>query len=96
MKHRQFKTECVCIVMINNELLTYNELKEVKKNIYSFGIRGEKYVVDIVEKKTGLINDTYLLKFTKEGPIFQKQMYSRWKEEKAEAKRKQLKMNGIL
>ena len=91
MKHRQFKTECVCIVMINNELLTCNELKEVKKNIYSFGIRGEKYVVDIVEKKTGLINDVYILKFTKEGPIFQKQMYSRWKEEKAEAKKRQLK-----
>lgn len=96
MKHRQFKTECVCIVMINNELHTYNELKEVKKDIYSFGIRGEKYVVDIVDKKTRLINDVYILKFTKEGPIFQKQMYSRWKEEKAEAKKKQLIINETL
>ena len=31
-----------------------------------------------------------LMKYTKEGPIFQKQIYSRWKEEQAKAKAKQL------
>ena len=96
MRHRQFKTECICTVMINNKLLTYNELKEVKKNIYSSGTRGEKYVVEIVDKKTGLINDIYLLKYTTEGAIFQKQMYSRWKEEKSEAKKRQLKITEAL
>lgn len=96
MKHRQFKTECACVTIINGKMLTCNELREIKKNIYSFGMRGEKYVVDIMDKNTGEINDIYLLKFTTEGTIFQKQMYSRWKEEKAEAKRKQLKIIEAL
>lgn len=90
MKHRQFKTECVCIVSINGEVFTCNELRGVKKKIYAQGTRGEKYEVDIIEKKTGVINDIYLTKYTKEGPIFQKQIYSRWKEEQAKAKAKQL------
>ena len=59
-------------------------------------MRGEKYVVDITDKKTGAINDIYLLKYTIDGPIFQKQMYSRWKEEKAKAKRNQLEINESL
>lgn len=92
MKHRQFKTECVCMVMINEKVFTCSELREIKKNIYSFGMRGEKYVVDIVDKKTGKINDIYLLKYTTEGPIFQKQMYSRWEEEKTKAKKRQLEI----
>lgn len=90
MKHRQFKTECVCVVIINGEVLTCNDLREVKKKIYTSGVREEKYRVDVIDKKTGIVNDTYLMKFTKEGPIFQKQIYSRWKEELAKAKMKQL------
>lgn len=96
MKHRQFKTECVCMVKIKGKVFTCNGLREIKKNIYSFGTRGEKYVVDIIDKKTRVINDIYLLKYTIEGPIFQKQMYSKWKEEQAEAKRKQLKIIEAL
>lgn len=96
MKHRQFKTECVCMVIINGKMFTCNELREIKKNIYSLGIRGEKYVIDIVDKKTGEINDIYILKYTTEGSIFQKQMYSRWKEEKAKAKKKQLQITELL
>lgn len=90
MKHRQFKTECVCVVIIKGKLLTCNELREVKREIYALGARGENYKVDIVDKRTGKINDTYLMKYTKEGPIFQKQTYSRWKEEKTKGKMKQL------
>lgn len=90
MKHRQFKTECICMVVINEKTFTCNELREVKKKIYTLGTRGEKYRVDVIDKKTGKINDIYLMKYTKEGPIFQKQMYSRWKEEQAKAKTKQL------
>lgn len=96
MKHRQFKTECLCIVTINGEIFTCNELREAKKRIYAKGIRGEKYEVDVIEKNTGVVNDIYLMKYTKEGPIFQKQIYSRWKEEQAEAKAKQLTIIALL
>lgn len=96
MKHRQFKTECMCTVVINEKLCTCNEMREVKKKIYAQGIRGEKYKVDVIDKKTGIINDIYLMKYTKEGPIFQKQMYSRWKEEQAKARVKQLTITTLL
>ena len=96
MRHRQFKTECVCMVIINGKTFTCNELRGVKKKIYTLGKREEKYRVDIIDKKTGNINDIYLMKYTKEGPIFQKQMFSRWKEEQAKAKTKQLTINTLL
>ena len=62
------------MVIINGEVITRNELREVKKEIYNLGARGENYKVDVVEKKTGIVNDTYLMRYTKEGPIFQKQI----------------------
>lgn len=96
MKHRQFKTECICMVTINGETFTCNELRGIKKKIYAQGIRGEKYKVDVIDKNTGTINDIYLMKYTKEGPIFQKQIYSRWKEELAKAKVKQLTIITLL
>lgn len=96
MKHRQFKTECICMVVINKETFTCDELREVKKKIYAQGIRGERYRVDVIDKKTGIINDIYLMKYTEQGPIFQKQIYSRWKEEKAKAKAKQLTIITLL
>lgn len=90
MKHHQFKTECICVAIIKGEVFKCRELREVKKIIYSLGVRGENYRVDIVDRKTGRVNDAYLMKYTREGPIFQKQIYSRWKEELAKAKIKQL------
>lgn len=96
MKHRQFKTECICMTTINGKTFTCNELRRVKKEIYALGRRGEKYRVDVVDKNTGTINDIYLMKYTKEGPIFQKQAYSRWKEEQAKAKAKQLTIITLL
>lgn len=96
MKHRQFKTECICMLTINGKTFTCNELRGVKKEIYTLGTRGEKYRVDVIDKKTGKINDIYLMKYTKEGPIFQKQIYSRWKEEQAKAKTKQLTIITLL
>lgn len=97
MKHRQFKTECICIVVINGKKMCIcKDLREVKRKIYAFGTREEKYRVDVVEKKTGVINDIYLMKYTKEGPIFSKQTYSRWKEELTEAKGKQLIISTLL
>lgn len=81
---------------INKKTFICNELRGVKKIIYAQGIRGEKYRVDVIDKNTGTINDTYLMKYTKEGPIFQKQTYSRWKEEQAKAKAKQLTIITLL
>lgn len=83
------------MVVINGKTFTCNELKEVKKKIYAQGIRGEKYRVDVIDKNTGTINDIYLMKYAKEGPIFQKQTYSRWKEEQAKARIQQLTINMI-
>lgn len=96
MKHRQFKTECICIMTINEETFTCNELRGAKNKIYAQGTRGGTYRVDVIDKKTGEINDIYLMKYTKEGPIFQKQMYSRWKEEQAKARAKQLTITVSL
>lgn len=96
MKHHQFKTECICAVTINRKRFTCNELRGIKKEIYAQGTRGEKYKVNVIDKKTGEINDVYLMKYTKEGPIFQKQIYSRWKEEQAKAKAKQLTIITLL
>lgn len=96
MKHRQFKTECICIVTINGKTSKCNELRGVKKKIYTQGTRGEKYRVDVIDKKTEVINDIYLMKYTKEGPIFQKQTYSRWKEEREKAKKNQLTIIALL
>lgn len=96
MKHRQFKTECICAVTIKGKVLICNELRGVKKEIYTLGTRGEGYRVDVVDRKTGIVNDTYLMKYTKEGPILQKQTYSRWKEELARIRRSQLTINTSL
>lgn len=96
MKHHQFKTECTCMITINGETFTCNEIRGIKKKIYAQGTRGEKYEVDVIDKSTGTINDIYLMKYTKEGPIFQKQIYSRWKEEKTKAKAKQLTIIELL
>lgn len=96
MKHRQFKTECICIVVINGETYTCKDLREVKRKIYSLGPREEKYRVDVIEKNTRIVNDIYLMKFTKGGPIFSKQVYSRWKGELAEARKRQLIITTLL
>ena len=84
------------MVTINGKTFTCNELRGVKKEIYALGTRGEKYRVDVIDKNTRIINDIYLMKYTKEGPIFQKQIYSRWKEEQAKARTKQLTITTLL
>lgn len=93
MKHRQFKTECFCKVIINEKVFICNDLREVKKKVYHLGTREGKYEVDVIDRKTKIINDIYLMKYTKEGPIFQKQIYSKWKEEQAKARTQQLTIN---
>lgn len=84
------------MVVINGETFTCKDLREVKRKIYALGPREEKYRVDVIEKNTGIVNDIYLMKYTKGGPIFSKQTYSRWKGERAEAKEKQLIISTLL
>lgn len=79
--------------MINEKVFVCNNLREAKKEIYHLGKRGEKYEVDVIDRKTRIINDIYLMKYTNEGPIFQKQVYSRWKEEQTRARTQQLTIN---
>ena len=57
MKHRQFKTECLCKVTINEKVFECNSLKEAKREIYHLGIREKKYEVDVIDKRTRIIND---------------------------------------
>lgn len=93
MKHRQFKKECLCKVMLDEKTFVCNSLREAKKEIYRFGTRGWSYEVKVIDKETRITNDIYLMKYTREGPIFQKQVYSRWKEELAKARTQQLTIN---
>ena len=83
------------MVVINGETFTCKDLREAKKKIYALGPREEKYRIDVIEKNTGIVNDIYLMKYKKGGPIFSKQIYSRWKGEQAEARRRQLIITKI-
>ena len=56
MKHRQFKTECICVLDLGKSKIVCSNLKEAKK-IYGYGLRNTTYKVDVVEKNTGGINN---------------------------------------
>lgn len=96
MKHRQFKTECICVLELGKSKIICNNLKEAKKKIYGYGLRNATYKVDVVEKNTEVVTDTYHLRYTDSGVIFQKQVYSRWKEKLAKAKKQQLAIIALL
>lgn len=61
---------------------------EVRRWIYHNGKRGTQYHVDEISE-TGEIQNTYIYKYTIEGPIFRKQTYSKWKEEAKQARARQ-------
>lgn len=61
---------------------------EVRRWIYHNGKRGTQYHVEEISE-TGEIQNTYIYKYTIEGPIFRKQIYSKWKEEIKQARIKQ-------
>lgn len=61
---------------------------EVRKWIYHNGKRGTQYYVDEIGE-TGEIQNSYIYKYTTGGPIFRKQTYSKWKEEKKQARARQ-------
>lgn len=84
------------MIVINGKTFTCKDLREVKRKIHALGPREEKYRIDVIEKDTRIVNDIYLMKYTKEGTIFSKQTYSRWKEKRAEAKERQLIITTLL
>ena len=67
-----------------------------KKEDLSFRNKRREVQSRCNRQNTGIINDIYLMKYTKEGPIFSKQTYSRWKEELAKAKAQQLTIITLL
>lgn len=79
MKHRQFKVLCYASVDIDGKESCAKDLRTIRKAIYMYGIRGKTYEVKIKELRTNKILDIYLMRYTTEGSIFQKQIYSLWK-----------------
>lgn len=67
---------------------------EVRRWIYHNGKRGTQYHVDEISE-TGEIQNTYIYKYTIEGPIFRKQIYSKWKEEVKQARARQKELFPI-
>lgn len=61
---------------------------EVRRWIYHNGKRGTKYHINEISE-TGEIQNTYIYKYTIEGPIYRKQIYSKWKEEIKQARARQ-------
>lgn len=61
---------------------------EVRRWIYHNGMRGTKFYVDEIDEH-GVIQNSYIYKFSIEGPIFRKQTYSKWKQEIQTARTKQ-------
>lgn len=90
MRRRQ-KIETSFIIWVRGTHSQVPRDAEVRKWIYHNGRRGTQYHVDEISK-TGEIQNTYIYKYTTEGPIFRKQVYSKWKEEvkRARAKQKEL------
>lgn len=61
---------------------------DVRRWIYHNGMRGTKFYVDEIDEQ-GVIHNSYIYKFSIEGPIFRKQTYSKWKQEIQTAKARQ-------
>lgn len=78
------------------KITSLNNQKECKKYIYSNGNRGEQYSVTeyYTNKQTKqiVITKMWIYKFTKEGPIFTKEIFSLLKEQKINAMKNQLNM----
>lgn len=54
--------------------------QDVRRWIYHKGMRGTKFYVDEIDER-GVLQNSYIYKFSIEGPIFRKQTYSKWKQE---------------
>ena len=61
---------------------------EVRRWIYHNGTRGTKFYVDEIDEN-GVVQNSYIYKFSIKGPISRKQTYSKWKQEIQTARTKQ-------
>lgn len=73
--------------MFKNE--TVNDDQQVRRQIYHKGIRDQEYRVEEVDDN-GELQSVYIYKYTKEGPISRKQLYSLWKERIRKSREKRL------
>ena len=88
MKKPKIRTKFIILWdMFKNE--TVNDDQQVRRQIYHKGIRGQEYRVEEVDDN-GELQSVYIYKYTKEGPIFRKQLYSLWKEKIRVSRKKQL------
>lgn len=62
---------------------------QVRRLIYHKGIRSKEYRVEEIDGN-GEVQNVYIYKYTSEGPIFRKQLYSLWKEKIRISQEKQL------
>ena len=91
MKRPKMKTTFVIIWdMFHNEEV--KDDTQVRRRIYHKGIRSKEYRVEEIDEN-GELQSVYIYKYTSEGPIFRKQLYSLWKEKIREAKKAQLEFN---
>ena len=91
MKRPRIKTTFVIMwdTFHNEEV---NDDAQVRRRIYHKGIRSKEYRVEEIDRN-GQLQSIYIYKYTSEGPIFRKQLYSLWKEKIREAKKAQLEFN---
>lgn len=72
----------------NKETVVKNREADIRRWIYHNGKRDTQYHVTEITME-GEVQATYIFKFQKEGTIFRKQTYSKWKTELAKARRRQ-------
>lgn len=93
MWNRTFKKETIFVIFgepwKNTEVVRDN--RSIKKVIYAKGVRGMKYIVREIDDDGTLINE-WEYKYLSNGIIFTKNIYSKWKEMKKEAKNSEINM----
>ena len=93
MWNRTFKRETMFVIFgepwKNAEVVKDN--RSIKKTIYSKGTRGKNYKVNEIDEDGTLINE-WVYKYLESGIIFTKNIYSKWKEMKENARNSELNM----
>ncbi|UPW41275.1 hypothetical protein [Sigmofec virus UA08Rod_4510] len=92
MRKRKIETSYKITDMTTGEIWIDEpkDLRTVKTKIYSKGNRGNQYQVIQIIKTTKYPIREYILKYTKEGPIFQRKIWDKFEEDKQKAKVNQL------
>uniref|UniRef100_A0AAU8AXI0 Uncharacterized protein n=1 Tax=Dulem virus 201 TaxID=3145678 RepID=A0AAU8AXI0_9VIRU len=85
------KKETKFILEILGKKLIKSNDRDVRRSIYKYGVREQQYSVDEITDD-GEIENSYIYKYKKEGLIFRKQTYSRWKTLKKQFEQRQLNL----